>query len=115
MQAHAEGGRTAPTYSQLLRYMGVGGLHHAPAALNEGKIRYTLYRRLANNCGTIKWQRSKKHLVARPWHQSLIFRALLHIRKVLDIINDQGRVEQFFFLSFCGFPQFVQESAYRVS
>ena len=33
-------------FLQPLRYMGVGGQRHAPAALPPGKTRHSLYRRL---------------------------------------------------------------------
>ena len=33
-------------FHDLGTYMGVGGQHHAPAALSPGKARYPLYRRL---------------------------------------------------------------------
>jgi hypothetical protein len=46
-----EGGRGRAILSWPWRKKGVGGQHHAPAALPPGKTRYPLYRRLGGPQG----------------------------------------------------------------
>ena len=46
LQAERDGGGIALSYSQLLRWRGVGGQHRAPATLRPEKNRYPLYMQL---------------------------------------------------------------------
>ena len=44
-------------FKDLGTWMGVGGQHHAPAALPPGKTQYPLYRRLGGTQGWSGWVR----------------------------------------------------------